>query len=143
MTGASGDPLSERLRHLTAELRALDLTLKAGVKPDPMLLREFRQVLDNVRMTAWTVSELLNAAETQKNPETVLSFLSAERLRRANQLLKDLSTDIDQKEVSWQTTGIQPLYDSVNALQAQLRIMIHENRPRFESVSEPGQKAQG
>jgi hypothetical protein len=47
-------------------------------------LQEFRQVLDNARLTVWTVSELLNAVETQKDPAKVLSFVAAERLRSSN-----------------------------------------------------------
>jgi hypothetical protein len=37
-------------------------------------------------MTAGTVNELLNARQTQKNPEAELSFLTAERLRRFSRI---------------------------------------------------------
>ena len=79
-------------------------------------LQEFRHVLDNARLTAWTVSELLSAVESQKDPAKVLSFVAAERLRRSNQLLKDLCRDIDDQGVTWQTHGIQSLYETVNIL---------------------------
>ena len=136
MTDATQDALSERLRAISGELRGIDLALKSGTTPDVLLLREFRQVLDNARLTAWTVSELLNAVEIQKNPAKVLSFVAAERLRRSNQLLKDLSRDIDDHGITWQTNGIQSLYDTVNTLQVQLRKLVSEHRSRFEKVSE-------
>jgi len=101
-----------------------------------MLLQEFRQVLDNARMTAWTVSELLNAVESQRDPAKVLSFVAAERLRRSNQMLKDLCTDIDEHGVTWQTSGIQGLFETVNTLQLQLSKLISEHRARFEKMSE-------
>jgi hypothetical protein len=136
MTDAIRGAFSERLRAISGELREIDLALKSGTTPDVLHLQEFRQVLDNARMTAWTVSELLNAVETQKDPAKVLSFVAAERLRRSNQLLKDLCRDIDDRGITWQTHGIQSLYDTVNTLQVQLRKLVSEHRGRFEKVSD-------
>lgn len=136
MTDVRRDAFSDRLRAISGELREIDSSLKSGTTPDVLLLQEFRQVLDNARLTAWTVSELLNAVETQKDPAKVLSFVAAERLRRSNQLLKDLCRDIDGRGVTWQTHGIQSLYDTVNMLQVQLRKLVSEHRGRFERVSE-------
>jgi hypothetical protein len=93
-------------------------------------------VLDNARLTAWTVSELLSAVESQKDPANVLSFVTAERLRRSNQMLKDLCTDIDRQGVSWQTNGIQSLFETVNTLQVQLRKLVEEHRGRFEKTGD-------
>lgn len=136
MTDATRGVFSERLRAISGELREIDLALKSGTTPDVLHLQEFRQVLDNARLTAWTVSELLNAVETQKDPAKVLSFVAAERLRRSNQLLKDLCRDIDDRGITWQTHGIQSLYDTVNMLQVQLRKLVSEHRGRFEKVSD-------
>jgi hypothetical protein len=138
MTDVTQAALSERLRHLSSELRGVDLALRAGATPELLLLQDFRQVLDNARMTAWTVSELLNAVESHKDPAKVLSFVAAERLRRSNQMLKDLCSDIDQQGVTWQTSGIQALFETVNTLQVQLSKLISEHRSRFEKVSESG-----
>jgi hypothetical protein len=138
MTDAFADTFSERLRRISAELRAIDLELKSGTAPEAPLLQEFRYVLDNARLTAWTVSELLNARERNQDPAGVMSFLVAERLRRSNQMLKDLSGDIGQKEVTWQTSGVSALFESVNVLQVQLSKLIQEHRARFEKVSEVG-----
>ena len=136
MTDATRGAFSERLRAISGELREIDLALKSGTTPDVLHLQEFRQVLDNARLTAWTVSELLNAVETQKDPAKVLSFVAAERLRRSNQILKDLCRDIDDQGVSWQTQGIQNLYDTVNTLQVQLGKLVSEHRGRYEKVSD-------
>jgi len=91
---------SSRLKEVSSELREIDLALKAGATPELLHLQEFRHVLDNARLTAWTVSELLSAAESQKDPAKVLSFVAAERLRRSNQMLKDLCTDLDGQGVT-------------------------------------------
>ena len=135
MTATLPGAFSSRLKEISSELREIDLALKAGAAPELLHLQEFRHVLDNARLTAWTVSELLSAVESKKDPANVLSFIAAERLRRSNQMLKDLCTDIDGQDVSWQTNGIQSLFDTVNTLQVQLRKLVEEHRGRFEKVS--------
>jgi hypothetical protein len=57
-------------------------------------------------------------------------------MRRSNQLLKDLSADIAHQGVTWQTNGIQSLYETVNSLQAQLRQLVEEHRGRLERVAD-------
>lgn len=136
MTDTLPGAFSSRLKEISRELREIDLALKAGATPDLLLLQEFRHVLDNARLTAWTVSELLSAVESQKDPANVLSFVAAERLRRSNQMLKDLYSDIDHQGVTWQTNGIQSLFETVNSLQVQLRKLVEEHRGRFERVGE-------
>jgi hypothetical protein len=136
MTATLPGGFSDRLRAISSELREIDVALKAGATPDLLLLQDFRHVLDTARLTAWTVSELLNVVESQKDPAKVLSFVAAERLRRSNQMLKDLCTDIDHHGVTWQTNGIQGLFDTVNSLQVQLRKLVEEHRGRFAKVSE-------
>jgi len=134
MTDSSSGRLAEHLRHLTAELRSLELELKSGQAPDKLLLQEFRHVLDNARLTAWTVSELLNAREREEDPEKVLSFVVAERLRRSTQMLKELGADIEREGLTWQTHGIQNLFEAVKLLQVHLLKLIEEHREGYEQV---------
>src|SRR5260370_8370041 len=84
MTDVSSGSSSAKLIELTSELRALDRSLQSGQTPEGPLLREFRQALDHVRMTAWTTNELMDARHARKNPQAVLSFLTAKRLRRSS-----------------------------------------------------------
>lgn len=134
MNGQTQGALSERVLQLSLDLKKIELELKSGSAPEPAILREFREVLDNVRMTAWTASELLNARQAKEDPEKMLTFLAAERLRRSTQMLKDLCTDIDEQEVTWQTSGVLGLYETVMALQQQLSKVIDQHRSRFENV---------
>jgi hypothetical protein len=132
-TDNKADQLSARTGKLTSELRTLDLELKAGQTPEGPVLREFRQALDNVRMTAWTVNELMDARDLKKDPHTVLSFLTAERLRRFGQLVEDLCTDIEQDEVTAQTRGIQSLSNSVRQLQERLSSLVNRRTARSKA----------
>lgn len=138
MTDPSSGPLGERLRRLTVELRSLELELKSGQTPDKLQLQEFRHMLDNARLTAWTVSELLNAREREQDVEKVLSFVVAERLRRSTQMLKELGADIEREGLTWQTHGIQNLFEAVKVVQVHLLKLIEEHRGSFEQVNRAG-----
>lgn len=124
MTQKPGKPLSLRLIDLTLELRSLDADLKAGELPAGPQLREFRQALDNTRTTAWTVNELMDARHAGRDPRAVLSFLTAERLRRFSQMVKDLCHEIDQEGTTWQSQGVQDLADSLTLLQEKLGELV-------------------
>src|SRR5262244_1870193 len=120
MSEISSTSSSANLIELTSELRALDRHLKSGLTPDGPLLREFRQALDNVRMTAWTTNELMDARHAKRDPETVLYFLTAERFRRFGRMVKDLCVDLDTNGMSIHIHGIQTLAESVRNLQGRL-----------------------
>src|SRR5689334_19714357 len=113
-----GFQLASRLRTLTAELHLLERELKSGTISDVSALQEFRTALDEIRMTSWTASELHNAQPGRK--ELLASFLAAERIRRFAQMLRDLSLDLEHEDVTWETGGIQTLFDSVTMLQSRL-----------------------
>jgi hypothetical protein len=118
--------LSTSLRNISSELRAIDLELRSeSTVPDKALLQEFRQILDDVRLTAWTVNELLNARET---PENLLSFLAAERMRRLSYMIRDLCADIDKEAFTWQSDGVQGLCDAVLVLQSRITKLIARHR---------------
>ncbi|HEY5027281.1 MAG TPA: hypothetical protein VIK39_02650 [Candidatus Angelobacter sp.] len=112
--------LTLEIKQLTSELKRVEHRLKSEAAPDPVALNEFRHAVDNVRLTGWSVSELINAEYTKKNPETVLAFLAAERLRRFDQMVRNLCGDIERRMITFQTNGMHSLIDSVNTLQQRL-----------------------
>jgi len=114
--------INGKLRDLAAQLCSLDLDLKSNSFLDEVALREFRWALDNVRMTAWTVSELLNARRSQKNSEAVISFLTGERLRRFSQMARNLSDDFEQNS-SWPAEAVRDLANSLTLLRERLGIV--------------------
>ena len=113
--------ITAELRNLTNKLRSLDRALKSNPSLEPPALREFRLALDNVRLTAWTVSELHNARESRKNPQVVISFLTAERVRRFGQIARDLCNDLEQESGAWSAQAVYDLKNSLNLLRERLR----------------------
>lgn len=120
--------LSGDLKSLSAALKRTDQQLQSGPAPDAALLNEFRQAVDNVRLTAWSVSEAINSRRSGNEPDTVLAFLSAERLRRLDQLVRNLCGDIDRGAITAQNYGLNSLSDSVNVLQQKLAQCLAEQR---------------
>jgi hypothetical protein len=115
--------INGKLRKLTAELRSLDRRLKSNPSLDGPALREFREAMDNVRLTAWSVNELLNALQSRKDPQAVISFLTAERLRRFSQMARDLSGDLEQGGTSWPAQAVKDLENSLTLLGARLTLV--------------------
>lgn len=114
------DNLTLALHRASAEMRRLEQRLKSEAAPDVVALNEFRHTVDNLRLTAWGVSELINAEQIKKDPNTVMAFLSAERLRRFQQLVKNLCNDIERGLITVESVGMQSLAESVNTLQQHL-----------------------
>ena len=114
------EDLSSQVKLFAAELRRLEQRLKSEPVPDPMALNDLRHAVDNLRLTAWSVSELINAERINKDPDTVMAFLSAERLRRFEQLVKSLCSDIGRGLITVRTDGMGSLRESVNCLQQRL-----------------------
>jgi hypothetical protein len=112
-----------KLRGLTSELRALDQSLRANSSASGPVLREFRQALDNIRLTAWTVSELQNAKQIKRDAQAVTSFLNAERLRRFRQMMADFSADLEHNGASWPAQSIDDLQAAANQLRERLGLL--------------------
>jgi hypothetical protein len=127
--------LTLEIKHLSAELKRLEQRLKSEPAPDSLALTEFRHAVDNVRLTAWSVSELLNVQHIKKNPNTVLAFLSAERVRRFDQLVKNLCGDIDRGLITVETTEMHSLGESVDNLQLRIN-QATKQRSRAYKVNE-------
>jgi hypothetical protein len=135
--GKMADPgfhLVSRLRALTSELSQLERELKSGRVSDAVALHEFRQAVDEIRMTAWTASELQNVQSERK--ANLASFLAAERIRRFAQMIRDFSLDLEHQDLTWESGGVQALFDSVAALQSRLEKLIRQHRANFRNLKD-------
>lgn len=128
--------LTLELKQLTSELKRVENRLKSEAAPDAVALNGFRHAVDNVRLTAWSVSELINAEHTKKNPETVMAFLAAERVRRFDQMVRNLCADIERRMVSLQTNGMHSLIDSLNTLQGRLTERFSDWEPQKYKIKD-------
>jgi hypothetical protein len=132
------EDLSRELKSVSDALKRMDKRLQEEAPPDSVLLNEFRQSLDNLRLTVWSVSEIINARRMKEEPDHVLAFLSAERLRRLDQMVRNLCGDIERRVITGRNYGMNSLFDSVNLLQQRLARCLAERQSerRMSSAGE-------
>ena len=111
--------ISERLLAATTELQELEKLVRSGGF-SPRVLSEFRDAVDNIRQTAWAVQNWIGLKEQKRDPYSVLNVLSAERVRRATQIARDLTVDLQALEVDLETEGLAELFRAVEGLRESL-----------------------
>jgi hypothetical protein len=84
---------------------------------------EFRNALDHIRDTASTVQQLFEAHSKSANAYAVLPLLTTQRVRRAAQLARDLSLDLENMDITVETDGLRDLYQTVGQLNRKLEIL--------------------
>jgi hypothetical protein len=104
-----------QLKKTSAELAKIERAIQSG-SVEPGILREFRDAVDYVRKTAWAVQEWQERQLQQHDPQTVLPLLIIERIRRATQLNKAITTDLAAHDVTRETTGIEEFFRAVESL---------------------------
>jgi hypothetical protein len=125
--------LSAFLKSLSSQIKQADQDLKSQSVPELEPLQELRQSLDDLRMTAWTVSELMHARITDAEARKLQAFLKAERLRRFHQMLGEVIKDVDSLGMAPQSSSLEALFESVSVLQGRLMKLIRERGPRVAS----------
>jgi hypothetical protein len=120
--------LSSDTKRLTSELRRLAQRFQLEPAPDPATVQEFRHAVDNVRLAAWNVSELIHARQGEKDSDTLVGFLAAERLRRFDQLARNICADVERRAVSFKTSGMTSLFHSLSVLHDLLKQSLREHQ---------------
>jgi hypothetical protein len=116
---ANSDSLARRLQRATEELRTLEQLIVSG-NFSPRILSDFRSSVDSVRQTARVVQMWLGLQQQHRDPYSVMSTLSADRVRRATQMARDLTLDLQSLEVDFATEGLSELFQAVTALHERL-----------------------
>lgn len=114
--------LTTRLQSATRELRELEELVRSGAM-DARVLSEFRAAVDYIRTTTWAVQQWVGLEQQSGDPYTVLPILSAERVRRATQLARDLSLDLQSVEVTFETPGLKDLFVAIDDLHHRLAVL--------------------
>jgi DNA anti-recombination protein RmuC len=112
--------LSAFLRNLSSQIKEADQDLKKQTAPEQDSLQQLRQSLDDLRMTAWTVSELMHARILDADARKFQAFLRSERLRRFHHMVADVIKDVEAQETAPQSGAVEALFDSVSELQGRL-----------------------
>jgi hypothetical protein len=108
--------LTERLQTLSARLRELEKDIESGRRVDPVVLRDFREAVDNIRKTAWVVQTWIEKQSQKGDPYPLLPLLAEERIRRASELCRNLAGDLEAVEITVESEGLQELHEAVATL---------------------------
>ena len=125
-SGKNQRSVSERLKATTDELQKLE-QLVVGGDCSPRVLADFRGAVDSIRQTAWAVQQWIELQRQQRDPYTVLGLLTEERVRRAMQINKDLTMDLDSLEMGLETEGLGKLYEAVRGLHERLMPLFRKS----------------
>ena len=117
--------LNFQLRKTSAELVRIEQEMKVG-GIDARILEEFRDSVDYVRKTAWAVQEWQERQLQKHDPQTVLPLITSERIRRATQLSLAITTDLADRQVTRETTGIRELFQAVEGLYPRVASLFRE-----------------
>lgn len=118
-TGTERRLVAERLKATTDELQKLEKLVISG-DCAPRVLCDFRDAVDSIRQTAWAVQQWSELQQQHRDPYTVLEILSSERVRRATQITRDLTTDLESLELGLETEGLEKLFQAVGGLHQRL-----------------------
>src|SRR5947209_5720623 len=110
------------IKQLASEVRRLEKRLRVEPDPSADVLTEFRHALDDARLTAWSVSTLITAGRASKVRNAALAFVAAERIRRVEQLMRNICGDIQGRAITLQKNEVDSLLNSVNSLR---EVLMH------------------
>jgi len=116
------DSLNLTIKQLACDLRLLEKRLRVEPDPSADALTELRHALDDARLTAWSVSTLITAGRPSQVRNAALAFVAVERIRRVEQLLKNICGDIEGRAIILQKDQVDSLLNSVNSLR---EVLMH------------------
>lgn len=97
-----------RLEKAAMELNELEAAIKfIRADVDPNVLRDFREAVDHVRLTAWGVQTWLEERGKGYSPYPLLPILTDERIRRATQLCNQLADEVKALELHIHGQGVE------------------------------------
>jgi len=128
----SCESIAERLRRITEDLKVTEqLILTCDFSP--RLFSDFRNAVDNVRHTARVVQMWVGLKQQNRDPYAAISTLTEDRVRRATQMAKELSLDLQALEVDFGTEGLAELYKAIDELHERLLPLFRNTIARASS----------
>jgi hypothetical protein len=118
--------ISQRLEAATDELQKLEKLVVSG-DCAPRVLNDFRGAVDSIRQTAWAVQQWTVLQEQHRDPYSVLGILEEERVRRAAQIARDLTLDLESMELGLETAGLAELFRAIEGLYERLAPLFRKN----------------
>jgi hypothetical protein len=128
--------VNARLFEIADQLHKIKQLIESENGIDLDALDHFRDALNEARMVSWVVSEWLHARQTQGHSESVVQYLTHERIRRFSTMTKEIRAELDAHKPTIEGPALTTLYDTVKALSLHLHEVLSAS-PR-STASLPG-----
>jgi hypothetical protein len=117
-----------QIKKTSVELKKLEESLRSeGI--DPRLLNEYRDTVEYIRTAAQAVQQLRESQLRGHDDREIISFLIAERVRRATNVCLEISADLDAGKLTNDTKGVEQLYQSLEQACDRLRHLLKSLEP--------------
>jgi hypothetical protein len=93
--------VAQRVQASTKELQGLEQMIVSG-HFSPRILNDFRNAVNSIRNTAWAVQTWIGLQEQNRDPYSLITTLSGDRVRQATQIAKDLTLDLQSMEIDFE-----------------------------------------
>lgn len=127
---ADGQSITERLQKTTEDLRELEQLIVAG-DFSPRILSDFRNAVDSIRQTARVAQMWVGLQQQHRDPYAAMSTLAGDRVRRATDIAKEITIDLQSMEVDFGTEGLTDLFHAIQALHERLMPLFRTNDSNF------------
>lgn len=117
--------LANRLQRAAQELIEIESLLQSR-HFDVRILCEFREVMDHVRLSAWAAQRCAEVPEKSQDREALFAVLTAERVSRATQLLKELDSNFDATMKCLGSEGIEEFFCNIASLHGRLNPLFRK-----------------
>jgi hypothetical protein len=124
--GTSGrTTIRVRLQNAGNDLIELERLLSQNKEAiDARVLQEFRQSVNHLRASAASVRQWIELRNRKADAFLVLAALSAERVRAATEICKNLLIDLDNGDVTFETPGLTEFGRAVRELHERISRIV-------------------
>jgi hypothetical protein len=107
--------IASQLRKTDEELKEAQSSVKTGMI-NVKVLMDFRNATERARQASAAVQQWLEAQGKGKDPYQMMPRVMSERVHMANELLKDVSRDLEGGDLDYETPGLGELNKTVKSL---------------------------
>jgi hypothetical protein len=107
--------IASQLKKTDEELKEAQHSVKTGMI-NVKVLMEFRSAIERARVATAAVQQWLDAQGKGNDPYQLLPHVISERVRMANELLKDVTHDLEGGDLDFETPGLAELQKTVKTL---------------------------
>ena len=114
-----------RLQNASNELNELERLLSQNTEAiDPRVLQEFRESVNHLRECTSAVKQWIDLRNRKGDAFSALAALSAERVRAGTEICKNLTIDLDNGDVTFETPGLTEFGRAVRQLNDRLSRIV-------------------